>query len=326
MSQKRIGIVPGANMVPGLPSPEAVSSIESAEEMGIPGAWLVTAHTDDGHSGQDPLTLFGAAALRTSRILLGTCIVPTYLRHPVIMAQQVASLAQLAPGRFRLGVGPAHRPTMVPTFGVDFSTPLGHLSEYLHVVKTLLSTGSVDFQGQHCVAHSRMSAPVEVPVMASALRPRSFELCGAEADGAITFQCPGAYLRDVALPAMAAGAQRAGRPVPPLIDGVQVAVHDNVDEVRAEIKQHPLPLPFYRRMFAAAGFPEALYGGNWSDAMIDAAIVIGDEARVAEKLEERFSMGPTEIIVFPRPAGRDPKASVERTTRLAARVAKSMGG
>ena len=326
MSKGKIGLVPFGNRLPGAPVPEILTAIERAEQMGVDSAWLVTAHTGDGYSGPDPLTIFAGAALRTKSILLGTCIVPTLLRHPVIMAQQVNVLAQLAPGRFRLGVGPAHRPSMIPTFAVDFSAPLGHLSEYLHVLKELLQKGSVDFDGRYYTAHAKIAPPVDVPVMASALQPRSFELCGAEADGAITFQCPGPYLRDVALPAMKAGAERAGRPVPPLIAGLQVCVHDDLDEVRTEVRQGPLPFVFYRRMFAAAGYPEALEGGEWSDGMIDAAIVIGNETQVAEKLEALFSMGVTEITAYPRPAGRDRDASLERTVRLVAEVSRSMNG
>src|SRR5262249_61491457 len=113
----------------------------------------------------------------------------------------------------------------------------------------------------------------------------SFELCGEEADGAISWICPGVYLRDVALPAMRLGAERAGRPVPPLIAHAPVCVHDNAAEVRTAVReqiQNPR-LPFYRQMLMAAGFPEA-EDGTWSDAMIDAVVLAGEEARVAERL------------------------------------------
>ena len=125
-------------------------------------------------------------------------------------------VAQLAPGRFRLGIGPSHRPIM-REMGIRLSNPLGHLREYLQILKALLQKGKVDLDGEFYQAHETIPEPVDVPVMASALQRRSFELCGAEADGAISWVCPGEYLRDVAIPAMQAGAARAGRPVPPLI-------------------------------------------------------------------------------------------------------------
>ena len=76
---RRIGIA-----VVGRDSSEVVERIQQAEEMGIPAAWLTT-----GGAGRDALTLFAAAAVQTKRILLGTCITPTWPRHPVAVAQQV---------------------------------------------------------------------------------------------------------------------------------------------------------------------------------------------------------------------------------------------
>ena len=298
------------------PSIALLKEIKQAEELGIAAVWMATLPT-----GPDPLTLFAGAGVLTQDILLGSCIVPTFPRHPVVMAQQAQVISQLAPGRFRLGVGPSHRPIIQETFGLNFHAPLGHLSEYLRILKTLLQEGSVDFDGDYYRAHGRIASPVDVPVMASALQAKSFELCGAEADGAISWVCPGAYLRDVALPAMKAGAETAGRPVPPLIAHAPVCVHDNPDEVRAAIREQVSNpgLPFYQRMFAAAGFPEASKGG-WSDAMIDATAVWGNESQVMEKLDGLFALGATEILASLVTAGSDRNESLERTLRVLARA------
>ena len=322
MSQKRIGVMIGGTNVPGPPGPELLADIERAEEMGIPAAWLVC-----GGSGIDSITLFAAAAMRTQRILFGTAIVQTFPRHPVLMAQQAQVLAQIAPGRFRLGIGTGHRPNMEATFGADFRAPLSHLSEYIRILKAILHDGTVDFNGRFYKANVRIAAPVDVPVMASALQPKSFELCGAEADGAISWVCPAEYLRDVALPAMKAGAERAGRPVPPLINGIPVCVHDNPEEVRAAVREqlvHPR-LPFYQRMFATAGLPEAS-NGVWSDAMIDASVLWGSESQVAENLHGLLSIGATEVLACPIPAGDNRDASMSRTLRLLSQVASDVDG
>src|SRR5919199_5448989 len=168
MNQQLIGVAVSAPDSPGV-----LTGIEQAEQLGIPAAWLTT-----GGVGLDALTLFAAAAVRTSRIRLGTSITPTFPRHPLVVVQQVQVLAQLAPGRFRLGLSPSHRPIMEATFGVDFRAPLGHLREYVRIVKTILQRGSVDFDGRYYRAHGQIRAPVDVPVMASALQQKSFELCG----------------------------------------------------------------------------------------------------------------------------------------------------
>lgn len=298
---------------------EALAMIEQAEQLGIHAAWMTT-----GGARLDSITVFAAAAVRTQRIKLGTSIVPTFPRHPLVMVQQAQVVAQLAPGRFRLGVGPSHRPT-IEAMGIQFTSPLSHLREYLRVLKPLLQQGRVDFDGDYYKAHESIPEPLDLPVMASALQRGSFELCGEEADGAISWICPGVYLRDVALPAMRLGAERAGRRVPPLIAHAPVCVHDNATEVRAAVReqiQNPR-LPFYRQMLMAAGFPEA-EDGTWSDAMIEAVVLAGDEARVAERLHTLLTYGAAEVLASPVLAGRDRTASLERTLRLLGRVAQSV--
>ena len=314
MSEKAVGVAIGGNR-----ADEVLVGIERAEELGIHAAWMTT-----GGARLDSLTVFAAAAGRTQRIKLGTSIVPTYPRHPMVMVQQVQVIAHLAPGRFRLGVGPSHRPSM-EALGMDFHSPLGHLREYVQILKELLQKGEVDFNGTYYEAHDAISEPVDVPVMASALRQGSFELCGAEADGAISWICPGEYLRDEAIPAMKAGADKAGRPVPPLIAHAPVCVHTNADEVRAGVRAQIMNprLPFYQRMLRKAGFPEAR-DGTWSDAMIDAVVFWGDEFRVSERLQELFSFGATEVLASPISAGADGAASVDRTMRLLGQVAQTV--
>jgi F420-dependent oxidoreductase-like protein len=316
MAQKRLGIVVSA------PDSSAVlTSIANLEQRGIPAAWLTSA----GVGGADPLGALAVAALRTQHMLLGTAITQTFPRHPIAVVQQVQVLAQLAPGRFRLGLGTSGRAGMEQTYGVNFRAPLGHLREYLRIVKTLLHTGSVDFAGRYYQAHTRISAPVDVPVMAAALGEKAYELCGAEADGAISWVCPGTYLRDVALPALRRGADSAGRPVPPLVAHAPVCVHDHAEEVRAAVRQQFggfARAPFYQNMFRAAGFEEVTQG-TWSDAMIDAVALWGNEARVTDALAGLFALGATEILVSPVPAGDDRSASLERTLRLLSQVAQA---
>ena len=113
--------------------------------------------------------------------------------------------------------------------------------------------------------------PSDWETLVSALQRKSFELCGEVADGAISWVCPGVYLRDVALPAMRIGADKAGRPIPPLMAHAPICVHDKPDEVREVARQqlaNYVRLPFYVQMLIAAGFPEASQGA-WSDRMID---------------------------------------------------------
>ena len=114
MIEKRIGVAAmGGN------ANEVLSRIQELERRGVQAAWLTT-----GGAGLDGLTLFSAAATQTERIMLGTCITPTWPRHPIAAVQQVQVIANLAPGRFRFGVGPSHRAGMEGMFGFDFTAPL----------------------------------------------------------------------------------------------------------------------------------------------------------------------------------------------------------
>jgi alkanesulfonate monooxygenase SsuD/methylene tetrahydromethanopterin reductase-like flavin-dependent oxidoreductase (luciferase family) len=154
--------------VRGDKSPEVLTRIEQAEQLGLHAAWMTT-----GGARLDSMTIFAAAALRTQHIKLGTSIVPTFPRHPLVMVQQAQVVAQLAPGRFRLGVGPSHRPT-IEAMGLPFSSPLGHLREYLRILKALLQQGRVDMDGTYYKAHETLLEPLDLPVMASALQRGSF--------------------------------------------------------------------------------------------------------------------------------------------------------
>ena len=311
MAEKLVGVAVG-----GAGIREILGMIRRAEELGLDAAWMTT-----GGARPDSITVFAAAAGLTEKIKLGTSIVPTYPRHPLVMAQQAQIVAQLAPGRFRLGVGPSHRPT-IEAMGLEFNAPLAHLREYLQILKAILQEGRVDFDGEHYTAHDGIPEPLDIEIMGSALRRGSFELCGAESDGAISWICPAQYLHDVAIPALQAGARRAGRETPPLIAHAPMCVHDNADEARAAVRQQVMNprLPYYQRMLVEAGYPEAVEG-VWSDAMIDGAVIWGDEEKCAQGIRRLFDLGAAEVLASPITAGADPAASLERTMRLLGQAA-----
>ena len=297
----------------------AIDRIVHLDEMGIGCAWL----TSSGGGGE-AVTVLAAAAAVTDEIKLGTSIVQTWSRHPVTLVQQIQVIDSLAPGRFRIGVGPSHKSGMISTFGVDFRAPIGHLREYLQILRSLMHTGAVEFEGRWYSANSSIANPVDVPIMASALRPGAFETCGELSDGAISWVCPHFYLRDTAVPAMKQGAELAGRDVPPLIAHAPVCVTDDLDSardgVRTRLGYFPAN-PFYANMFAEAGFADTPESG-WTNEMLDEVLIAGDEATVAERIQTIFDWGASELLATPIPAGDDPAATEERTLRILAEVQK----
>ncbi len=292
MPQLRAGLV-----IPRQAPAATLAAIERAEARGVPAVWSTV-----GGPAPDAVTLFAAAAVRTARVGLGTAIVPTYPIHPIKLVSQALVVEGLAPGRFRLGVGPSHRPTIEGSFGLPMGTPLDHLREYVTVLRGLLWAGRSEFAGAYYRVRAELPAggtPPRTPLLISALRRNAFHLAGEIADGAISWICPVDYLVGTALPALRAGAAAAGRPAPPLVGHVPVAVHTDRHLVRAAARAQFAPyarLPFYRNMFADAGFPIP-EDNTLPAALLDALIVSGDAATVRDRLAAIHAAGVDEILI-----------------------------
>jgi alkanesulfonate monooxygenase SsuD/methylene tetrahydromethanopterin reductase-like flavin-dependent oxidoreductase (luciferase family) len=136
-TRERVGLV-----VDGTNAAAAVKTVAAAEAAGVRQIWMVQSPWSP-----DILTTLAAAATKTSTIRLGTSIVPTYPRHPLVMAQQAWSLYDIAPGRLRLGIGPSHQSIIEGIYGLPQTTPLAHLREYVNVLRTVLWEGKVDHHG-----------------------------------------------------------------------------------------------------------------------------------------------------------------------------------
>ncbi|MBX5493279.1 MAG: LLM class flavin-dependent oxidoreductase [Chloroflexi bacterium] len=304
-------------------APAFVDAVQRAEQMGVPAVWATSGDP------LDSLALFAAAAARTERILLGTAITRTFSRHPIVTALESITIAQLAAGRFRLGLG-ASSQRIQSWYGVTLARPIAHTRAYVRAVKALLETGAVDIAEEGIVARYRLPAPpqVRVPVLAAALRRGAFRMSGAVADGAISWICPAVYIRDVALPALREGAAAAGRPAPTLVMHVPVCISDDRTAARAALRERfgmYVRFPYYAAMFTDAGFPEAQQG-EWSDAMLDAVAVYGPEAEVADRLRERLALGATELLVTAVGTAPQPERGVERVWRLIADLSRERVG
>ena len=138
MAQRRIGMV-----VSAADSSSALRAVEDLENRGISAAWMTSGSTGGG----DSLSVFAAAGPSTRSIMFGTAITQTFPRHPIAVAQQVLTLAQLAPDRFRLGLGTSGQGGVEQTLGANFRAPLAHLREYVRILKALLQEGSVGLLG-----------------------------------------------------------------------------------------------------------------------------------------------------------------------------------
>src|SRR4051794_9723546 len=211
----------------------------------------------------DSLTILAAAATKTSTIRLGTSIVPTYPRHPLVMAQQALSINDIAPGRLRLGIGPSHQPIIEGIYGLRQETPLAHLREYVHVLRTVLWEGKVDHRGKFFNVKVSLPRTAQIPILISTLGKKAFQLAGEIADGALSWVCPVHYLISSGIPALRNGAATTTtaanrQSAPPLVAYISVALSEDRNAVlKAGYQMIDVytKLPFYIQMFSDAGFP-----------------------------------------------------------------------
>lgn len=271
--------------------------IQELDAAGVQTVWQTA-----GGTRPDSLTLMAAAAATTGSIRFGTSIVPTYTRHPTVLANQATVIDSIAPGRLRLGIGPSHRPTIEDRLGIPMGKPLSHLREYVTVLRDLLREGGANFQGEYfkvSLPPSQDHAPVNADILISALSQNAFRTAGEISDGAISWVAPVSYLATTALNALEEGASNAGREVPPIIAHVPVAVTTDRDRaLEASASQFGMygSLPFYAAMFEAAGVP---VGSNnrTSPEAIDALTVSGTPDQIRTRLDAIIGEGMGELLV-----------------------------
>jgi F420-dependent oxidoreductase-like protein len=305
-TRERVGLV-----VDGSNAAAATKTIVAAEAAGVQQIWMVQPPWSP-----DVLTTFAAAATKTSTVRLGTSIVPTYPRHPLVLAQQALSLYDIAPGRLRLGIGPSHQAIIEGIYGLPQTTPLAHLREYVKVLHAALWEGKVDHHGHFFSVIVTLPRTTQTPVLISTLGKKAFQLAGEIADGALSWVCPVSYLLDTAIPALRTAAAANGRSVPPpLVAHVSVALSQDHHSVMAAghgALDMYAKFPFYVKMFSDAGF--SLTAGQTSvpDSLVDSLIVSGNEDTVAAQFTELLAAGLDELMVTLVPI----KDAVDEFTRL----------
>ncbi|MCE2528812.1 MAG: TIGR03564 family F420-dependent LLM class oxidoreductase [Acidimicrobiia bacterium] len=289
----RITILIGGEPVGMFKAPEdVVGDAVAAEEDGFSSAWCI--HFS---RGIDSMTMLAAAAQQTSRIELGVGVVPTYPRHPVALAQSAATVQSLSGGRFVLGVGVSHRPVIEGMHGLDYSSQIGHLREYLTVLDGLLGEGEASFAGDHYRVEAAINVPgtSRVSVIVGALAPGMCRLGGELADGVTTWLAGPKSLEEVVLPAASEGAEAAGKPSPRVLAGIPVAVDADRDRAGAAANRTfgmYGNLVNYQRLFAREGV----------DGPAD-SVIAGDEETVRSRIQALFDAGATDVWAVPFDTG-----------------------
>lgn len=305
----------GCFVSPGKSLDQAVARVRLAEELGFEAAY--TTHIN----GRDSLTVLAAYALATSRIRVGTGVVPIYTRTPATMAQTAATLAELSGERLTLGLGVSHRPVVEGWHGQTIDKPIAEMREYLSLVRAIVSGTEIPqdtVKWRTMMPLSGVGPYPDLPIYVAGLSPKMLRAAGEMADGVILWLCNPAYIRDVVVPEVRVGREAVGKSLDgfDIVAAVPGAVVDDSAEAHAAMRRDLLPyfgLPFYRAMIersgfgdsiaaydagAAAGDPAAM-GAGIATEFLDALCAIGDEDAVRAGLQRYLDAGATSPCIGP---------------------------
>ena len=270
-----------------------IGQVQRAEEQGFASAWTANIF------GFDAINALALAGRETSRIQLGTAVVPTFPRHPMAIAQQALTTQAASKGRFNLGIGLSHKIVIENMLGMSYTKTAEHMREYLSVLGPLLHGQPVSFSGDHYRVNAglQMAGADPVPVLVAALGPRMLKVAGELADGTLTWMTGPKTLADHIVPTIRAAASAAGRPEPRIVASLVISLTNDVEGARAKATEGLQiygTLPSYRAMLDREGAP------NPGDVTI-----AGDEKALDAGLKQLEEAGVTEFAaaLFPTDDG-----------------------
>lgn len=267
-----------------LPLDDMIERVDEIRARGLHSAWFPQSR------GYDALTALAVVGRSVPDIELGTSVVPTYPRHPVMLAAQALTTNAAIGGRLTLGIGLSHKPAIEGQYAISYEKPARHMREYLHILMPLLHHGEVAYEGTTLTGRSSLSVPdaAAPPVLLAALQPLMLKLAGRMADGTITWCTGPITVEEQIVPILTEAAREAGRDAPRVVVPLPVIVTD--DEADGRVKADAqLPgygnLPVYRAVLDREGV----------DSPGDVSIV-GNELAVTAQLRRLESIGATDFV------------------------------
>jgi F420-dependent oxidoreductase-like protein len=278
-------------------------AVVRAEADGFDSFWIAQIF------GLDALTALAVAGASTSTIELGTAVVPTYPRHPMMLAGQALTVQAATGDRLALGIGLSHKIVIEDLWGYSYAKPVRHMREYLEALLPLLRGESVAVTGEDitCIGSLDISGTTAPDVIVAALGSQMLKLTGSAGCGTITWCTGERTLVEHVVPRITEAADAAGHGRPRVVAGLPVCVTADPDAARAMVAEQLAlygGLPSYRAMLDLEGV----------DGPADVAI-IGDEEHVAAAVGRLAHGGVTELsAVIAAPNAEDH----ERTWQLLA--------
>ena len=285
-------------------------------------------------SGFDALTPLAAAATWAPELRLGSAIASVFSRGPALLAMEAASLAELAPGRFVLGIGSSSEAVVTNWNAARFDQPVEKMRDTLRFLRRALAGERIDedFETFACRGFALERAPqIAPPIFVAALRERMLRLAAEEGDGVILgLLCPEDVPRVIAV----AKPQAADREVALRIGVIPTS---DADEARAICRRQIaayLSVPTYAAFHRWLGRADALQPmwDAWArgdrraaieavpDSLVDGLFVSGAPEACAERILAFTEAGVTTPIISLMGTADD---SIEVFRRLAALAARA---
>jgi F420-dependent oxidoreductase-like protein len=289
-----------------------IADAQAAEQAGFVSIWVPQIPNDF-----DALTAIALMGHATTRVELGTAVMPIQTRHPIGMAQQVLSTQAACEGRLTLGLGASHHWIVEDMLGLPYERPAHQMRNYLEVLNAALAgPGPVDVENDGYRVHNPLDVTdIRTPILLAALAPVMLRLAGEHTAGTILWMADERAIAEHVVPRITRAAAAAGRPAPRIVAGVPVCLcgKDEVDGAREWSNQllgHAEFSPNYQRL---------LEHGDATD--VGDILAAGDETTILERLRRFRDAGATDLSVRLMPYGRDRAARIESRRRTEAFLA-----
>ncbi len=290
-----------------------------AEEAGLATVWIP--QIPDEFDALTAATLVGAD---TSRIEIGTAVVPVQPRHPVALAQQILSVQAVCEGRLSVGLGVSHHWVIDEMLGLPYEHPVPTMRAYLDVLdQALRGPGTIDVENEFFRVHN----PIDItditttPILLAALGPLMLRLCGERADGTILWMADERAIGSYVVPNLTRSAEAAGRTAPRVVAGIPVCLCAD-DEIEAAVARTNRILS---EAEVSPNYQKLLEHGD--ARTVGDILVAGSESTIRKRLQALADAGVTDLSVRVVPIGEnrdDLISSSMRTRGLLASLAPSI--
>lgn len=295
-------------------------------------------------NGADAAAVGGVIAA-TTRLEVGTSIVPVYSRSPALLAMMAATLARLGGDqrRVHLGIGAGSQVIVDGWHGMPFDHPLASVRDSLQILRQALDGNKTQVSGtarrSTGFALSIGAAP-SVALYVGGMGPKMLELAAEQADGLIVTWLSPRILQDFAQ-SFGSRVEAYGRRREDvaLVARAYVAVTEDVERVRENVRRELVEYvvsPGYGRYFAAAGFADDVEAVNEafargdregtaravSDRLLEDVLVVGDSAAsIADRLRAYLDSGADDLMIQPVPVhrGGDPARTIDAVAEVFSR-------